>query len=304
MKHLTLRRIFITVVLGLGVAVGGGAKAVALGSSNPNQSGSTGMQGTISSPPPKNAATISLPVNGRTFTATPITVSGLCTTGLLEKVFSNNIFVGAVQCTGGSFSLQVDIFSGRNDLIARQYDALDQVSPDSNTVTVTFQDGQVAAFGQRVSLTSSYAKMGANTGSELSWPIILSGGSAPYALSVDWGDGTALDLRSIPFAGSQNLTHVYQNAGVYRVIVRVTDASGQAAFLQLVGVGNGKITAPANVPPGNSNTTIQRVVVWWPFVFFLPFLALTFWLGKRYELQSIHRQIEQQSELYDRDLQR
>ncbi len=303
MKHLNLKRSFLVLTLGLGMAFGSLGGASALGSSNPNQSDTTGLQGTISSPAPKNAPTISLPVNGRTFTSTPITVSGLCNTGLLVKVFSNSIFVGSVQCSGGSFSLQIDLFSGQNDLVVRQYDSLDQSSPDSNTVTVTFQDGQLASFGQRVSLTSIYAKRGANPGTQLSWPIILSGGTGPYAISIDWGDSSAADLRSVPFAGEIDITHVYQSAGVYRVVVKATDANGQAAFLQLVGVGNGKVTQ-GTTGTGNSTTIIKREFIWWPFVFILPLLALTFWLGKRYELQAIHHQIEKQTELYNSDLQR
>jgi hypothetical protein len=304
MKHLNLRKSLLVLALGLSMAFAGVSGATALGSSNPNQSGSTGLQGTISSPAPKTAPTISLPVNGRTFTSTPITVSGLCTNGLLVKVFSNNIFVGSVTCTSGSFSLQVDLLSGQNDIIVRQYDSFDQASPDSNTVTVTFQDAQFAAFGQRVSLTSNYAKLGANVGVELTWPLILSGGSGPYALSIDWGDGSAVDLKSVPFGGEVNINHVFQSSGVYRVVVKATDTSGQSAFLQLVGVGNGKVTQANTSGSTSSNTIVKRVFVWWPFVLLLPSLAITFWLGKRYELQAIHRQIERQTEMYNRDLER
>lgn len=304
MKHFTLRRSLFIVTLGLILAAGAVGGAGALGSSNPNQSGSSGLEGTISSPPPKGAPTISVPVNGRVFTSTPITISGLCTSGLLLKVFSNNIFVGSAQCTGGSFSMQIDLFSGQNDLVVRQYDALDQASPDSNSVSVTFQDGQFAAFGQRVSLTSQFAKKGADTGAELSWPIILSGGSGPYAVSVDWGDSSATDLKSVPFAGELNITHVYKAAGVYQVVVKATDANGAAAFLQLVGQGNGKVTQANGTTPGGSNTIIKRELLIWPFALLLPFIAVAFWFGKRYELQSIHKQIELQTELYNNDLQR
>lgn len=306
MKHVSFRRSLLILTLGFGLMLGSIGDAVALGSSNPNQSGSTGMQGTISAPPPKSAATISLPVSGRTFTSTPITVTGLCTSGLLIKVFSNNIFVGSVQCQNGSFSLQIDLLGGQNDLVARQYDALDQASPDSNTVTVTFQDGQFAAFGQRISLTSNYAKRGADVGAELSWPVILSGGSAPYAISVDWGDGSARDLKSASFVGEIDLTHVYKSAGVYRVVVQATDTNGAAAFLQLVGVGNGAVTQSVNSSSNSSGSTTitKRVVVWWPLLILVPFMAVTFWLGARYELQAIHRQLERQTALYNQDLER
>lgn len=299
----TVRRSLYSFILGIGLAVSSVSGVHALGSSNPTQTGSSGLQGTISSPPPKQAATISLPVNGQVFTQTPITVSGSCPKGLLVKLFSNNIFVGSVVCDSGSYSLQIDLFSGQNDLVARVYDSLDQAGPDSNKVSVTFQDGQFAAFGQRISLTSNYARMGANPGEKLSWPIILSGGSGPYAISVDWGDSSAPLLQSASFAGSLNIDHVYKSAGVYRVVVRATDANGQAAFLQLVGVGTGKVTQSGNLAGGGGTTTLtRRVFVWWPFAVFLPIILTTFWLGKRYELQAIHRQLEEQTKNYNQDL--
>src|ERR1039458_1665129 len=101
-------------------------------------SGSIGLQGTISTAPPTRGATIAIPSNGAVFTAVPITVSGLCPSNLLVKIFSNNIFVGSTVCSNGSYSLQVDLFGGRNGLVARVYDSLGQAGPDSNTVTVTF----------------------------------------------------------------------------------------------------------------------------------------------------------------------
>jgi len=118
--------------------------ASALGSSQNPQSGSVGLEGTVAGPPPANAPTVSTPGNGQTVSHTPITVAGLCANGLLVKVFVNNIFTGSAQCTGGSYSIQSDLFSGRNDIVVRQYDALDQSSPDSNLVSVTLAEGAVA----------------------------------------------------------------------------------------------------------------------------------------------------------------
>ena len=117
------------------------AQAAAPRPQNP-QSGSVGLEGTISSPPPTRGATISSPVSGRSYTELPVTVSGLCPQGVMVKLFSNNIFVGSVKCDNGSYSLQIDLFSGQNELIARVYDDLDQAGPDSNLVQVTFNDAQ------------------------------------------------------------------------------------------------------------------------------------------------------------------
>lgn len=294
MKQFTLRRGIFISLLGLSLSLGVVTGASALGNSNPRQSGATGMEGTISAPAPKDAPAIGQPVNGRSFTSSPITVSGLCSSGLLVEVFSNGVFAGGVQCSGGSFSLQVGLFSGQNNLTAIQYDALNQASPTSPTVSATYQDAQFASFGQPVSLTSQYAKLGADLGSQLTWPLVLSGGGAPYAISVDWGDGSSPELLSQSFAGQFNITHAYQAAGTYRVTVRASDTNGQSAFLQLVGVGNGKVTQ-ANQTSGTGQATTpsgKGYVIWWPFLVFFPMAIAIFWLGQKYELREIHRQLD------------
>ncbi len=302
MKLKYLPTLLHTAIIGLLIAfsvVGTALGQTTIGSPDPEQSGTTGLQGTIPSPPPSTAATISTPASGRTFTETPITVSGLCTTGLLVKVFSNNIFVGSVQCERGSYSLQVDLFSGQNELVARVYDDLDQAGPDSNKVTVTFQDTKFAAFGQRISLTSNLAKLGAPVGSLLTWPIVLSGGTGPYAISVDWGDGTAADLKSQPFAGSFDITHTYKSAGIYRVVVKATDSTGAVAFLQLVGVGSGSVTqsTTGSTKSSNSGGTTKTVYIWWPIVLMVLVILSTFWVGRHYEVTAIHKRIEEQAKL-------
>lgn len=279
----------------------------AIGSPNPQQSGAAGLTGRVSSPPPTRGATISVPTGG-TVTSNQTTVSGLCPAGLLVKIFSNNIFVGSAQCERGSFSVQIDLFSGRNDIIARVYDALDQAGPDSNTVTVTFSDGQFSEFRQRVSLTSSIAKLGAPVGSQLSWPIIISGGTGPYAISVDWGDGSASDLKSVAFAGTFDLTHTYKSAGVYRVIVKATDANGTVAFLQLVGVGSGPVTQNVNTSSSAAGSGAAGGVIikyiWWPMILLIPIIFAMFLVGRKYERDAIRRQIEQQTEMYSQEIQR
>ncbi len=263
---------------------------------NPNQfpdeqrSGSVGLQGTISTAAPTRGATIAVPGNGAVFSKVPITVSGICPSGLLVKIFDNNVFVGSVYCAGGSYSLQINLFSGRNDLVARVYDALDQAGPDSNTVSVTFNDAQFAEYGTHVTLTSVYAERGAPPSQELTWPIILSGGNAPYAISIDWGDGSPSDLISQTTTGTINIKHIYKTAGLYRVIVKATDKNGGTAFLQLVAQATG--AGQNNAKGGAANSLVKIQVLWWPALAMLPLILAAFWIGRRYELYSLRKQLE------------
>jgi len=261
------------------------------------EQGSVGLEGRISAPPPTTPATISIPRSGQAFSTLPVTVSGICPNKLLVKLFKNNVFAGSVQCTNGSYSLIIDLFDGQNDLIARVYDDLDQAGPDSNVVAVSY-NADKPGFTGRVSLTSTIAKKGANPGQSLSWPIVLSGGDGPYAVSVDWGDGKTPDLMSRAFPGDFNIQHVYDKPGVYNIIVKATDKNGGVAYLQLVGIANGALsqdTGSANNSSANSgnNAAAQKTkILWQPAAILIPFIISTFWLGKKYQMHVLRQKIE------------
>lgn len=256
------------------------------------QSGSVGIEGTVPGTAPTQAATIGLPKDGQVFSNLPITVSGFCPSGTLVEIYSNNVFVGSAVCQNGSYSLQIDLFDGRNDLIARVYDNLDQAGPDSATVTVTYSSGIATSVIPRVTLTTQYAKRGANPGTILSWPITLSGGSGPYAITVDWGDKTNPDLFSQQIPGDITIQHTYAQAGIYSVIVKASDANGNTAFLQLIGVGNGKIqqSTAGNTGAGQGQQGQSRIL-WWPITSLFILIPVTFWLGKKHQLEAIRRRL-------------
>ncbi len=288
-----LIRAVVLVAFGMSLLAFTGVAGAASPVENP-QAGSVGIEGKIPSNPPTQAPTITTPSSGQSFTSTPVTVAGLCPKNLLIKVFANNVFVGSVQCATGSYTLQIDLFAGQNDLVARAYDAFDQAGPDSNIVKVTFHDTQFNPFNASLlSLTSSYAQRGSNPGQLLTWPIILTGGTGPYAISVDWGDNKAPDLISRQFPGTIDLKHIYTSAGVYKVIIKATDKDGLTAYLQLVAIANGAITSNA---PGDAEQKQQVItrVLWLPAAASVILIFVAFWLGRRYELAALRKRLEQQ----------
>ena len=171
--------------------------------------------------------------------------------------------VGSVMCTNVSFSIQVSLFAGLNELSAVVYDSLEQPGPTSNIVTVNYTDTSFSAFGQLITLTSQYGRRSAAAGSELAWPLQLTGGNGPYAFSIDWGDGTSSDLRSVLLAGALNINHTYKNAGIFQVNIRVTDVNGVSAFLQVIAVSNGQANETAT-GAGDVKPTVVTETMWGP----------------------------------------
>jgi hypothetical protein len=258
---------------------------------NPNDQG-IGMQGRISQPPPTTAPTISLPVTNTRYTELPVTVTGLCTDDLLVRLYKNDAFTGSAICENGSYSIQTDLFRGQNEFVARQYDDLDQASPDSNKITLFFDvpetgiPGSPDQVADRVTLTSNYGRLGADPNVDLIWPINLSGGTGPYAISIDWGDGGNPQLVSQGTVGTFNIIHKYSKSGVYKVVIKATDKNGESSFLQVVAIANGKVATTASTTAGGATVTKIKVL-WIPAAICLPLLFTTFWLGKRYQLKKI-----------------
>lgn len=266
--------------------------------------GSYGLEATKTQAPPTQGATISTPANGASFTTSPITVTGICPNDLLVQILNNGVLVGSVMCKGGSYSIQVSLFAGTNELSARVYDSTDQEGPASNTVTVTYNDTRFTAFGALVTLTSSYGRRSAAAGSPLAWPLQLSGGTGPYAFSIDWGDGSAPELKSQALAGVVTINHIFKRAGIYQVNIRVTDVNGVSAFLQVIAVANGKVdgaaagTSGASSAPGGT-TQAKPEILWVPTAIGFILLLPSYWLGRRSQLISIRNKMLRDQAKYE-----
>ncbi|HEY5268285.1 MAG TPA: PKD domain-containing protein [Candidatus Saccharimonadales bacterium] len=260
-----------------------------------------GISGTITSPPPSTAATIATPTNGQQFSQLPITISGICVSGLLIKIYINNIFSGSADCVNSSYSISSDLFIGENDIVARDFDSLNQAGPDSNTVKVSYVNNALTA-QSGITLTSSFAKLGANPGSLLSWPIQITGGSSPYALSINWGDGKQPTLLSQPTSGSLTLTHTYSISGVYNVTINATDTNNNDAFLQLVGVANGPASqsTSSNSPKPTAAKTVGLSNIILAIIIGLLVLTplIAFWLGDMHQKKVIESKFKHRQKLF------
>jgi len=266
-------------------------------SQNP-QTGSAGLSGTVPANPPTVGAIISFPVNNEVFTAVPITTTGICPADLLVKMFKNQVFAGSVICqVNGTFTIDIDLFSGRNEIVARVFDALEQPGPDSNLVIINYDDTAQNNGADKLLLTSGFATRGANPRETLVWPLGLSGGIGPYAISVDWGDGTT-EVISLDFVGNFNLKHIYEQPGTYKTIVKAADSTGDTAFLQLVSIGNGLLQGKLDDGTGSNQVITRKIFVIWPLYVMVGFVIGTFWLGRRYELHRIRKRLENNQQVF------
>lgn len=277
----------------------------------PPQPGAYGLAATKTQAAPTQGATITTPGSGASYANSPVTVSGICPSDLLVQVYDNGVMVGSVMCTNGSFTLQVSLFAGANDLTAGVYDDLEQPGPISNTVSVTYTDTNFKAFGALITLTSSYGRRAAAAGSPLDWPLQLTGGTGPYAFSLDWGDTTNAELKSQSLSGVVTVSHTYKKAGIYQMNAKVADANGVSAFFQAVAVASGKVDGSAagsgaagstgSDTGSGSNANARTVILWIPAAIALILLLPTFWLGRRSQIVSLHNKMLKERDAYQQD---
>lgn len=256
---------------------------------NGPEAGSIGLSGTMPAPPPKVAATISSPANGQHFTTSPITVKGTCPKDTLVEIYKNNIFAGSTPCdSNGTFSVQIDLLFGKNVLKAQVYDALNQAGPESVSVTV-FYDASLAQAapatflnltGAQLLLSTDAAFRGNFPNQTLNVPITVIGGTAPYAINVQWGDGTN-QLISRSDNTTFNASHAYKKPGTYKITLQATDKNGLVAFLTVAAIINGKPDVLA--ASTSTNPPADKLLVLWPLFAIIATAVSSFWIGEKRE---------------------
>lgn len=264
------------------------------------QPGGFGVEATKKQAPPTSGATITTPGDGASFSTSPIPVRGICPSGLLVQLYNNGVMVGSVMCQSGSFAVEVSLFSGKNELEALVFDDLGQAGPKSNKRTVNYSNTDFAQFGEMITLTSAFGRRSAQTGAVLSWPLQLSGGSGPYAFSIDWGDGSDAELLSRPLSGVIGIDHVYKRAGIYRVNIKVTDVNDVTAFLQVIAVSNGEVDEIANAEK-DGKSGAQPAVLWIPAAATVLLLFPAFWLGRLSQTVSLRNRMLKERDNYQRE---
>jgi len=263
----------------------------------------------VSGPAVITPAVISSPVDGQHFSAVPVPVSGNCplNAGYVE-IFSNNVMKGTAICDGGSnFSLSINLFPGTNSLIAHAFNITDDEGPVSSAATVYYDappppssqpsDGSKSvtpskpAISNPLQLYTEFVYKGYYVGDQVRWPFRISGGQAPYTVTVDWGDG-ATSTQSVKTAGDFDITHVYGRPGGEKgsFVVKVgakdsAAASDSQQFFVIVVDKQGVVTSGSifSKPPPSLNNSGWLWLAWPAYVIIL-IMTISFWLGEREEL--------------------
>jgi hypothetical protein len=264
-------------------------------------------------------AVINTPADGSHFTAVPLTVTGSCPPNAAYiEIYDNGIMAGSTICEASStFQLQINLLPGANELTAHSFNVTDDEGPVSDRITVYYdvpppaeQPGNSGqAPGQSGSgssgsphtppllLKTAFVYKGYYVNQPISWPIEISGGTAPYALHVDWGDATD-SVISRKSSGQFNLEHTYKHPGGYHgsytIKIQATDADGNYAYLEFFVIVNAKTSQSVgsiyNKPPPSLNNLRSLLWVAWPAYASVVVMVVMFKLGESQELIHLRHQ--------------
>ena len=303
------------------------------------------ISSTIEAPPLDAPATIDTPDDGAAFVTSPTHITGSCPDNSYVELDINGAFHGAGLCDSGSntYDIVSSLHGGTNTLDVQDYNLTDLAGPDSDSVQVTYTPPVAAASSDTSTSTisgsqSTISKSGAASNQQsttpipllltsdfqfhtfvaqkaFTWDLDLEGGTPPYDVNIDWGDGTTGHLR---FPGDPvfTLRHVFQTDGYYAVVVNSTDKAGQQHVMQLAALitnkdgtasflntssgghgaasggagslasGTGSKSGLSSIPiiGGSSAAATHVLLVAWPFYIIVALMTVSFWLGEKREI--------------------
>jgi hypothetical protein len=263
----------------------------------------------VAAQPLTEGSVITVPNDGAVFSKSPITVSGTCPDESYVKLFRNSAFSGVAICNNGSFSIQTDLFEGRNNLQAQDYNITDAAGPVTEVVQVTYHAPVATSSAGSAStkssgsanppevgvqiappiLSSDYQFNTATTDQNFIWHLQFQTGLAPFAATINWGDGKSSNMK-VPNNDAFTITHHYEKPGYYTILVKATDAQERKVSLQLVAL----IRRPSDAPisgailsdgsgQDGSSSRLHWLVYIWPTYLIVAAMVISFWLGERRE---------------------
>jgi hypothetical protein len=260
--------------------------------------------------PINSPAVITSPSEGAHFSAVPITVTGSCPAeAAYVEIFRNGFMSGSAICSsGGTFEILTDLFIGANKLEIHSFNVTDDEGPVSAAVNVVYtpphpsqpglQTGSSSPGGQTspLQLKTAFIYKGYYVGQEVQWPLEISGGTAPYALNVDWGDGQS-SIISRQAAGQFFIKHTYKVPGGFhgnfKIKVQASDVDGGYTYLQFFVIVNPKTAANIGSIYSKGPPTLGGLHDWvwaaWPAYAAVVLMVISFKLGEGEEFRVLRK---------------
>jgi len=239
--------------------------------------------GTVAITPPKVSATITTPVAGATLTSQDELVAGTCplvTPHVAVVIKMDGNVAGSAMCDDNeNFAMPLRFAAGVHTLVAQVFTLTGGQGPDSQPSTVTYKPARntPAAPGITASSEDAFSVIGGDQTAK--WDGTISGGTAPYNVLINWGDGHT-DTHTVTLA-SQHFDHHYDTVKSYNALVAISDADGHAVQLQYAAVS---YTVPAPIAVVSNTSPLVTPTMAGLYGLFMTVVAVSgiFWLEAKH----------------------
>lgn len=202
----------------------------------------------VPAPMPKDAPVITKPVDGSIISSNTVVVSGICPIikpAVIIVIYVRDAIAGSTPCSAdGKFSVQVTLGLGMQEIIAQVVTITDDIGKSSAGVTVLRAipsepsradsgvptDETLQALPSMLGIVTNNRFVPIGADGNAKWRGSFAGGTLPYKVSIDWGDGTAGNY-GVNDESEQVFSHRYDSQRFYDIVITVTDANGGSATL-------------------------------------------------------------------------
>ena len=263
---------------------------------------------------PTLPATITEPESGTVTAKSEVQLRGTCEENYVVKIVRNDL--GSTICdVGGTFKITISLFKGLNVVEAQTSNFADQPGPSSNPINITYNPpppiagttpspntpsppnastrpptpSQPSPPAPQLVLETTIVTRGVQTGDVGFWTVDIKGGTPPFAVQWDWGDGQT-ELISQAGNGPLRRGHLYEKSGHYTIKIRIVDKNGQTGYIEFFAVVSDQDTPMTTTQSGiDFQTIIAGLAIAWP-VYLVAFLMLfSYWLGEQREKKLLSR---------------
>jgi|GEM_PF-2181915 len=241
---------------------------------------------------PNGSPEILSPKNGAVISNGQITVSGTCPVSNLATaiaIYDNKKLLGSAACsTDGTFAVPISLSYGTHKLVATLVAVTGEVGGSSDFITITrvapVLPSSMTGVGYvsplRIIPKGTYILIPAN--GDVSWRGSITGGTAPYSVRVNWGDGSA-DTYKVSGKAQQTFFHHYKTIQTYTVVITAHDSAHDSTTLYSValsqqlhqGLGLGLDT---NIPPSFTLLSLVEKHIWQIYIVTLSSLVFLWYL--------------------------
>ncbi|MCA9334604.1 hypothetical protein KC953_00500 [Candidatus Saccharibacteria bacterium] len=234
---------------------------------------------------PRIAPVITSPNSGFTTVNSNITIRGTCPLGHVAGVvaiYENKKLLGAQPClANGTFAVPISLSLGSHVFVATIISVMNDVGLSSSLLVITREKIfplSINTLGNPVPITISPSDpfLVMDTDGRVVWRGTINGGSRPYMVEIDWGDGSTSKYK-VSDVSRHSFVHIYSDQQAHTVIIRVKDDAGASTVLYSIALTSGlRQVAAVQSVAWTAFPSLQEIQRYLVYVYLITLSALVF----------------------------